>query len=106
MALPEATAAYEDCYEYYERAQSSTKGIRIATPTRESAFHLRARLNMARALERRDSMRTYDRTDPRYGKSVNDKYRVTMLPAAEGETGWWVYIEEWRADFGEVEELE
>ncbi len=108
MALPEALSAYEDCYEYYDRAQNSAKGIRIAVHNREAAVYLRMRLNQARALERREARRTYPISDPRHGKSANDCFRVTFHPCADGEPGFWVYIERWvhTADRAEIEELE
>ena len=104
MALSEATAAYSDCYDLFEKAQNDGKGVRIHLPNRPEAHMLRMRLNQARVLERRESMRIYDRIDPRYGKSENDRFRVTIREAAEGD-GYWVYIEEWAADFIVIEGL-
>lgn len=104
MSLPESMAAYGDCYDFYDRAQDAPKGIRIPVADRPAATQLRLRLNQARVLQRREAMRLYDRTDPRYGKSINDKFRVTTR---EGPDSWWVYIEAWCAEAYEgVEELE
>lgn len=105
MALSDSMAAYSDCYDYYERARNG-KGIRILLPDDKQAGILRMRLNQARVLERRESMRIYDRTDPRYGKSENDKFRVAVRPVAEGEIGCWVYIEEWAQETLAIEDLE
>ena len=104
MALSESIAAYTDCFEFYEQAQADGKGIRILVEDRKAATVLRGRLNQARVLERRESMRLYDRTDVRYGKSENDRFRVTMRETAEGD-GYWVYIEPWAAETLVVEGL-
>jgi len=105
MALSESIAAYEDCFEYFERAQASERGIRIIVSDYKQACLLRIRLNQARVLQRREAMRIYEREDPRYGKSENDRYRVTLRPVAEGEEGHWVYIEPWAQAVVDVEEL-
>lgn len=105
MALPTTTAAYEDCYDHYERARVSANGIRILLPDRAQAQHLQFRMHNARALERRDSMRIYDKSDPRWGKSENDHFKVSLVPCADGETGYWVYVEPWNQKVDAVEEL-
>lgn len=104
MALPKVTAAYEDCYEYFDQAQASANGIRILLDKETKAKHLQFRLQQARSLERDDNKRLYDRTDPRWGKSIHDKFRVAVREAAEKD-GWWVYIEPWSTDAVTVEEL-
>lgn len=105
MALSESVAAYEDCYEYYETARRTAKGIRVLLENEKQAGILRMRLHQARVLERRESMRLYERNDVKYGKSENDKFRVSMKRAADGEEGWWVYIEPWNQEVMGVEEL-
>lgn len=105
MALPNTTAAYEDCYDHYERARTAPNGIRVLLPDLASARHLQMRMHQARVLERRDSMRIFDKTDPRWGKSENDSLRVSLRPVADGETGHWVYIEQWGSKPEAVEEL-
>lgn len=104
MALPKVTAAYEDCYDYFDQARASANGIRILLETKSQAMHLQFRLHQARSLERRDNSRIYDRSDPRFGKSENDKFRVAVREAAEGDS-WWVYIEPWNQKVETVEEL-
>lgn len=104
MALPDTPAAYQDCYDHFEKAQRSERGIRIHMPDFKSAHYLRSRLNQARVLERRQACRVYPKEDPRYNKSENDKFRVSIIETAEGD-GYWVYIELWNQTVGEVEEL-
>ena len=104
MSLSDKIAAYSDCYEFYEQAQADGKGIRVLLPNKSAAMMLRMRLNQARVLERRETMKIYDRIDPRYNKSENDKFRVTIREAAEGD-GWWVYIELWSIEAEVIEGL-
>jgi len=105
MALSDAMAAYDDCYEYFDRAIAAEKGIRILVADESAAYHLRLRINKARVLQREESRRIYPPTDPRYGKSENDRFRITMHPTAEGDGGYWVYIEPWAQTISEIEEL-
>ena len=105
MALSDQTSAYSDCYDFFDRAIRSGRGIRILVPSEKDASFLRFRLNQSRVLQRRESTRVYQRTDPQYGKCEFDKFRVTTRPPADGETGFWVYIEEWSAETLDVEEL-
>lgn len=104
MALPKTTAAYEDCYEHFDRARASAKGIRVLFKSESQARHFQFRMCQARSLERKDSTRIYDKTDPRWGKTENDKFRVAVRQAAEGDS-WWVYIETWNQEVETVEEL-
>ena len=105
MSLPNTTAAYEDCFDHYERARHSPNGIRVLLPDLGQARHLQFRMHQARVLERRDSMRIYGKTDPRWGKSENDHLRVSLVAPADGESGHWVYIEPWGQKPEAVEEL-
>ena len=105
MALSESMAAYEDCYDYFERARASTNGIRVLVGSRSEAYILRMRINHARVLQRREASRIYERNDPRWGKSENDRLRVKILETAEEDGKFWVYIEPWRQDIESIEEL-
>ncbi len=92
MALTDAIAAYEDCDRLFEQARNAPKGIRVCMGTDSKAAHyLRMRMNHFRQLQRRESMRTYDRTDPRYGKSEYDKLYVRLAEDEAGE--FWLYID-------------
>jgi len=102
LALSESIAAYEDCFDAFDRATRSTKGIRVLFDNKKAAGYFRIRLNQARVLSRREAMRQYERTDPRYGKSEFDKFRVKLVEAAEDTGEWWVYID----PFGQKEEIQ
>lgn len=95
MALTDAIAAYDDCEKLFDRAIANPKGIRaclgLGEPGKKAAHYLRMRLNHYRQLQRRESMKIYDRTDPRYGKSLYDRFFVRLAEDDAGE--WWVYID-------------
>jgi len=103
LALPETMAAYTDCYEIYDRAQHDGKGVRVHVGEQKDAGILRMRMNQARVLQRREAMRMYDRTDARYGKSENDKFRNTIKEDTEGN--WWLYVEPWGLSGLQIESL-
>jgi len=106
VALPEQPSAYEDCYDYYERAKASPKGIRVLFDNERDAGMFRMRMNMARVIQRREAMRIYARTDPAYGKSEFDSLKCAVRPTAELDGRFWVYIEPWKSDNLGFEELE
>ena len=101
MALSESIAAYEDCYEVFDKAVRSSKGVRTLFGDKKAAGYFRIRMNQARVLQRRESMRMYPREDPRYGKSEYDKFRIKLVEAAEGTGEWCVYVD----PFGQKEEI-
>ena len=107
MALSDQLAAYEDCFNLYERAKTNIFaakfenpdvttlpecGARALFPTEKDATLFRMRLHQARSLARRESMRLYERTDPLYGKSEFDDL-ICRVHEGATPTEWWVYIE-------------
>ena len=108
MALTDSIAAYDDCFQAFERAAKSKKGIRILFEDKKTANYFRPRMNYARVLQRREAVRMYERTDPRFGKSEFDKFRLKIVEAAEQTGEWWVYIDPFgmEREIMEVEELE
>ena len=104
MALSESMAAYIDCYEIYDAARDNPKGVRVLIGEYNQAGIMRMRMNQARVLERKEAKRLYDRTDPKYGKSENDKFRNKILEDTEGN--WWLYVEPWGLSGLEIEPLE
>lgn len=107
MSLPTALAAYEDCIDTFDRAVSSSKGVRNLFDNHSKAMYFRMRMSQARVLMRAEAKRMYDESDPRYGKSVYDGYVCTIKPAAEPDTGkFWVYIEPNSSSILATEEIE
>ena len=81
MALTDSIAAYEDCFQAFERAAKSKKGIRILFEDKKTANYFRLRMNYARVLQRREAVRMYDRTDPRW--DVTNEKKKEVLAAFE-----------------------
>ena len=102
MTLSNSKAAYSDCYELFDRALATTKGIRTSAATKGKARHIYTRLQSARTILRRESMDIYQQGDPTYGTSPYDSLIVRAPILQDGE--WWVYIEP-RAILGKVEDL-
>lgn len=106
MALTDSLAAYDDCFEHFDRAMATPKGIRVLVRDNAAACTLRMRLNYCRVLQRRESKRVYESHDPSWGKSEYDKLKVVIHPSVDGDGKWWVYIEPWSQETLDVEELE
>ena len=79
-------------------SSSRTKDRQLLSPANE----------LRRVLQRREAVRMYERTDPRFGKSEFDKFRLKIVEAAEQTGEWWVYIDPFgmEREIMEVEELE
>lgn len=103
MSLPHQIAAYADCFELYDAAKADPKGARTVFPTYGAAFRMRARMNMARYLQRVESSRMYPASDQRHGKSEYDELRVTIKEDTEGE--WWVYVDRHGLDLQLIQPL-
>ena len=108
MALTDSLAAYEDCFQAFERAAKAPKGIRILFESKKTANYFRLRMNNARVLQRKEATRMYERSDPKWGKSEFDKYRIKIVEAAEQTGEWWVYIDPFgmEREIMDIEELE
>lgn len=111
MALPTTYAAYQDCFDHFERAKNSKsgKGTRILCTSYKAAAQFQMRMHQARAIDRRESKRLYEQADPRWGKSEFDSLKVCIRPAADPEADGgthWIYIIPWVSEYVTVEELE
>lgn len=82
--------ALESLREALDRALSSPNGVRIRTPTRGKAVHLRQRLYKTRAIDRENSMKVYDPQDLRYGTSPYDALVIVL--ECSPEIGSWLVI--------------
>jgi hypothetical protein len=101
MTISTSRTAYSDCFDLFDRALDSPRGIRNRCRDAGAANHLKVRLHYARTLSRREAREVYAEDDPAFGVSPYDPF-VVRVRAIEGV--WWVYIEP-RAVQGEVEEL-
>jgi hypothetical protein len=64
--------AYADCFEFFDRALASARGVRVLFSTHTQAVAFRFRMNRARALDRIRNQRIYasEPDHPNYGHSV------------------------------------
>ena len=69
---------------------------------KKAYIYFRLRMNQAFVSQRREAMRQYERTGPRYGKSEFDKFRIKIVEAAEETGEWWVYVD----PFGQADEIQ
>lgn len=73
---------YADCTAIFDRAMASPKGIRIRCATHPAAVTLSRRLNTARVIDRRNSVKIYEPGHPNFNVSVWDHLIVT-IPAPD-----------------------
>jgi|SRR6185437_2222908 len=103
MTIPTNRMAYEDVYKHFDAALADPLGVRIPFKTYAQAKHYQMRMHNARAVDRRDSKRTYDPSHDMYGQSVYDTLQVIIR---EGEDGThFVYVERRDRNVGEFEPL-
>lgn len=77
MSQPRALAAFSDCEEYFERALNSPNGIAVTLDTAGLAVQFKAKMNTYRERLRKQSRQVYEPTDPQYGVSPYDKFKLT-----------------------------
>jgi hypothetical protein len=90
MSLPNQIAAYEDCFELFDKANDDKVGARAKLPDMAGAKMMQMRMHNARALTRMESRRLYPKGDLRWDKSQYDALKVSVKQDTEG--GWWVYV--------------
>ena len=90
MSLPLSLGAYRDCQQYFERATTDPKGIRLCGGDYDTCFALRQRMHYYRNLDRRANTSTYPTDHPMYGTSVYDDYVLQIIKDEDAK--WWLYI--------------
>lgn len=95
MTISDSPLSYSDCYDAMERALEDTKGIRLRVNKVADAYHLRMRLNQARAINRRENRRTYEPEHHLFGRSVYDRlmFKIKERATHNGDTHVYVYLE-------------
>lgn len=86
----ESRLAYDDCYELFDKALETDKGIRVRMRDEGEAWDYRLRLYCARTVDRKDNRIERKKDDPLYSRSVYDPL-VVRVRTEKGET--WLYIE-------------
>ena len=102
MSLPTRIAAYEDCFDVFDRAV--TFGARVQFKTLGEANMYGLRLNQARALRAAENKRLYPSDHVSWGKTDYD-HLIVRKPREDDEGKWWVYIEPAGSDIVCVEIL-
>lgn len=103
MPLPNTIDSYTPELDIFEKALDDPKGARVCYADYNLAHQGRSRFQQARALDRAQNRRIYDKTDRLYGKSV---YDVLVCRIREDDSGeWWVYIERHGREILAVEPL-
>lgn len=95
MTISDSPLSYSDCYDAMERALEDPKGIRLKVNRVQDAYHLRMRLNQARAINRRENRRTYDPEHHLFGRSIYDRlmFKIKERTARDGSPQVYVYLE-------------
>src|SRR5215831_18408451 len=88
MGTSSSAVAYEDCYDFLDRALEAEYGVGTKMANDGDANQFRVRLHNARSLTRSQSKEQYQPDHPQYGTSVYDKL-VVSLRRINGE--WWVF---------------
>lgn len=101
MTASTSRAAYNDCFEIFDRALERGR-LRIGYATRGEAHQIYNRLQYSRVLDREENQRIYEADDPKWGVSAYDPL-IVRAPREEGGK-WWVYVEP-RVIPGHIEEL-
>lgn len=104
MTLSTAISAFDDCHRVMSLALEDTRGSRARFPTYEKAAYFGNRCNRLRILDRRESRRMLEATDPGYDTSEFD--RLVIRKARQSADGWWwIYVEHVGIDLDVVEAL-
>lgn len=103
MALSNQIAAYDDCFDVFERALADSIGARVEFETKTQASLFQMRMCHARMLQREENKRLYDRGHLSWGKSIYDKLVVRLKQGQEDN--WWVYVERQGQDIKTIESL-
>ena len=103
MSLPNQIGAYGPELDLFDRAIDDPKGIRVHAGSETAAEQMRFRLHQARALQRVENTRIYDKTDPRHGNCEYDKLICRLREDTEHQ--WWVYIERHGVEVSRIESL-
>jgi len=104
MSSPTTRLAYGDCFELFDQAYNTTKGIRFQVQAESTAISLRLRMHQARSIDRNDNRKLYQPGEPLYGCSIYDSLQIRYRNDGDA---WWVYIEPRAVPIiGEIETLD
>jgi hypothetical protein len=98
--------AYSDCFDLYDRALGTDRGVRYICEFENQAVHFRSRMNKARELDRKINREIYhDQTDhPLFGRSEYDIFTVKVRRDFERDK-WMVLVERLVLSETRIEEI-
>lgn len=102
MVTSNSKLSFDDCFDAFDRALSTTKGIRMTFADFGAANHFRVRLHKARVKDREQNAETYEEDHPSHGTS---KYDELIVRVREINGKGIIMIEKIRLN-AEIEEIE
>jgi len=103
VPIPSNRMSYRDIYEIYDKALDDPKGIRLVFDNHASARNYQMRMNNARAIDRKENLRTYPIGDPMHGQSQYDVLQVRIRHGEDGSI--FLYVEPKDKNAPEIESL-
>lgn len=97
---------YDDCYDLFDKALASERGVRMKFFKYGAAYNFRQRMNRARQLDRENNRRIHadNPGHPEYGKSKFSPFSLTLDHDAEQEC-WWLNVRRMILNENLVEEI-
>lgn len=86
--MPPTFSPYEDCFELFDRALESPRGVFRYFTDRDEAFVYRNRLNKARTWDRSQNRSLYKPGDALYNKTVYTQITVREPYWSEEKQRW------------------
>ena len=106
MPLSFSRKAYEDCFILFDRALASKNGVQKLCASHDEAFHLRARLNKARALDAKLNKTMYEAQPDHPLYNTSEYYQLTVrIEEDPFRQVWLCRLEKNTANVGDVEEI-
>ena len=106
MPLSFSRKAYEDCFILFDRALASKNGVQKLCASHDEAFHLRARLNEARALDAKLNKTMYEAQPDHPLYNTSEYYQLTVrIEEDPFRQVWLCRLEKNTANVGDVEEI-
>lgn len=104
MSLPTSRLSYKDCFDLYDKALESERGVRVRMPDPNYANFFRMRMHKARSIVRDENRLIYELGQPLHGCSEYDPLVLKIRIEEGGDC--WLYLEKVDAIVMEVEPIE
>lgn len=104
MSYNKSPLAFDDVREAFEKALTSTRGVKILCASRGAAVVLRSRFNYFRKIHRCESRSIYTPDHPMWGKTPYDRLALRIPPKGADDQHI-LYIEHHSVENLEIEEI-